>query len=81
MLTGKKLPDYDTLARHLVYIATGQSLDKIRKQRNKNDFFYEINDRMFYLIYEPKLPFLRSTDSALNSDRADRISKQSENKK
>ena len=36
---------------------------------------------MFYLIYEPKLDFLRSTGSALNSIRAERIAKQAKTKK
>ena len=81
MLTGKNLPDYDTLARHVFYTATGQSPTKIRKQRGKDGFFYETNDRLFYLIYEPNLAFLRSTDSALNSDRTERIANQTRTKK
>ena len=81
MLTGENLPDYETLARHLVYTATGQAPDKIRKTKDKDDFFYETSDRLFYLIYEPDLAFLRSADSALNSDRAERIAKQAKKKK
>ena len=80
MLTGENLPDYETLAHHLVYTATGQAPDKIRNTRDKDGFFYEINDRLFYLIYEPNLAFLRSTDSALNSERAERIAKQAKKK-
>ena len=75
MLTGKNLPDYDTLARHVFYTATGQSPAKIRKQRGQDGLFYETGDRLFYLIYQPSLAFLRSTDSALNSDRTERIAK------
>ena len=81
MLTGKHLPDYETFARHLVYIATGKSPDKIRKARGKDGFFFEMPDRLFYLIYEPKLTFLRSAESALNGDRAERIAKQAKTKK
>ena len=81
MLTGKHLPDYETFARHLVYVATGKSPDKIRKARGKDGFFFETPDRLFYLIYEPKLTFLRSVDSALNGDRAERIAKQAKTKK
>ena len=80
MLTGENLPDYGTLARHLVYTATGQAPDKIRKANDKDGFFYETSDRLFYLIYEPDLAFLRSADSALNSDRAERITKQAKKK-
>ena len=81
MLAGENLPDYESLARHLVYTATGQAPDKIRKTKDKDGFFYETSDRLFYLIYEPDLAFLRSADSALNSDRADRIAKQVKKKK
>ena len=79
MLTGENLPDYETLAHHLVYTATGQAPDKIRT--TKDGFFHEAGDRLFYLIYEPDLTFLRSADSALNSDRAERIAKQVKKKK
>ena len=76
MLTGENLPDYDTLARHLVYTATGRAPDKIRKARGKDGLFHETDDQLFYLIYEPNLAFLRSADSALNGARAERIAKQ-----
>lgn len=71
----------ETLARHLVYTATGQAPDKIRNTKDKDGFYYETSDRLFYLIYEPDLTFLRSADSALNSDRAERIAKQARKKK
>ena len=80
MLTGENLPDYDTLARHLVYTATGHAPDKIRKAQSKDGLFHETDDRLFYLIYEPELAFLRSADSALNGDRAERIAKQAKTK-
>lgn len=80
MLTGEHLPDYETLARHLVYTATGQAPDKIRNTKDKDGFFYETSDRLFYLIYEPDLAFLRSADSTLKSDRAERIAKQAKKK-
>lgn len=80
MLTGKKLPNYETLARHLFLTTTGKSPDKIRKT-GKDGFFCETEDRMFYLIYEPKLEFLQSSESALNGERAERISKQTKKKK
>ncbi len=59
MLIGKKLPDYDTLARHIFWTATGQSPKRInpKTRRGKDGFFCETKDRMFYLIYEPTLPF------------------------
>ena len=80
MLTGENLPDYDTLARHLVYTATGQAPDNIRKARSKDGLFHETDARLFYLIYQPDLAFLRSAESALNGDRAERIAKQAQRK-
>ena len=81
MLTGKNFPDYETLARHIYWTATGQSADKIRKAKGKDGLFHETKDRMYYLIYESKLDFLRSSGSALNSERAERIAKQAKTKK
>ena len=80
MLTGEHLPDYDTLARHLVYTATGQAPATIRKARSKDGLFHETDDRLFYLIYQPDLAFLRSAESALNGDRAERIARQAKTK-
>ncbi len=80
MLTGKNFPDYETLARHIYWTATGQSADKIRKAKGKDGLFHETKDRMYYLIYEPKLAFLRSSESALNSERAERIAKEAKKK-
>ena len=80
MLTGENLPDYDTLARHLVYTATGHAPDNIHKARSKDGLFHETDDRLFYLIYQPDLAFLRSAESALNGDRAERIAKQAKTK-
>ena len=75
MLKGKELPDFETLARHLFWTATGQSIETIRKARGNDGFFYETNSQLFYLVYEPNLDFLRSSSSALNDERANRISK------
>ena len=75
MLAGKALPSYETLARMIVYTATGgKAPEKIRKsQAGPEGFFYESRNRLFYLIYKPDLAFLRSPDSALNGDIMDRI--------
>ena len=73
MLTGENLPDYETLARHLVWLNTGDSPKTISKR--KDGLFYETNSRLYHLIYKPDLEFLRSADSALDGDRADRIAK------
>lgn len=81
MFTGRKLPDYETLARRVFWTATGQSPDTIRKARGEDGLFHETKDRLFYLIYEPETAFLRSNDSALDSKRAGRIAKQAKAKK
>ncbi len=81
MLSGENLPDWDTLAHHLIYTATGQSPNKIRKTKSQDGFFHETEDRLYYLVYEPTLEFLRSNKSAVDGDRAERISKQARSKK
>ena len=81
MLTGETLPDYDTLARYLVYTATGRAPETIRKSRGTDGCFHETDDRLFYLIYEAGLAFLRSAESALNGHRAERIAKQAKAKR
>ena len=50
---------YETLARHLGYTATGHVPHNIRKARGRDGLFYETDDRLFYLVYEPSLDFLR----------------------
>ena len=81
MLTGETLPDYNTLARHLVYNALGHAPVQLRKVPGKDGLFHETDDRLFYLVYKPDLSFLRGADSALNGARAERIAKQAKQKK
>lgn len=78
LLAGRKLPSYETLARHVFWTATGRSADKINTKtvRGKDGLFYEDKDSLYYLVYEPTAAFLRGVASALNSDRAERIAKQ-----
>lgn len=49
-------------------------------QKGTDGCCYETDDRLFYRICELDLAFLRSADSALNGDRAERIAKQAEGK-
>lgn len=74
MLAGENLPDYDTLANHLLFNATGQSAN-IRKTPTKDGLFFENDNHLYYLIYKPDLRFLRDNASALDGVRAKRISK------
>ena len=74
MLTGETLPTYEDLAHYIAYTATGSALNAIRKQQDY--CFGETNTLRFYLIYEPRLEFLESNQSALNGEtcRSDRQS-------
>ena len=74
MLTGEKLPTYETLASYIVATATGKALPEIVKQPDYS--FGEIEDIRFYLIYEPTLDFLEGTESALDASRAEQIAEE-----
>jgi len=78
MLRGKNLPDYDVLARHVAYTATGATMDKIRP--GKDHYFGETPDYRLHMIYRPDLKFLRSKESALTELVAERIGKAARNK-
>lgn len=73
LITGKSIPDYDSLARHVAYTATGVTLEKIKS--GKDYLFGETGDYCLYMIYRPDLKFLRSAESALTLDMAERIGK------
>ena len=73
MLTGEILPTYETLADYIAYTATGSALTSIA---NREDYYFgETKDIRFYLIYEPTLEFLESSESALNGARTEQIAK------
>ena len=69
----KKLPDYDTLARYVAHVATGVTLENIR--RGKDGFFGEGGEFRLHMIYEPDEDFLISDKAALKRDMAERIGK------
>jgi len=79
MLRGKNLPDYDILARHVVYTATGATMDKIKS--GKDYYFGETPDYHMHMIYRPDLKFLCSKESALTESVAERIGKAARSKK
>lgn len=78
LITGKSIPDYDALARHVAYTATGVTLEKIKS--GKDYLFGETGDYCLYMIYRPDLTFLRSAESALTLDLAERIGKTAQQK-
>lgn len=75
MLAGEQLPDYHTLASHLLYMATVTSTSKRLKPKNKDGLFYSVGGTDYYLLYEPDLEYLRSTEAVLDGERARRIHK------
>ena len=74
MLTGEKLPTYETLASYIVATATGKALPEIVKQPDYS--FGEIEGIRFYLIYEPTTEFLEGTESALDASCAEQIAEE-----
>lgn len=74
MLTGKKLPTYESLASYIVATAMGTALPEIVK--HPDYFFGEIEGIRFYLIYEPTTEFLEGTESALDASRAEQIAEE-----
>ena len=73
MLTGG-LPDYSTLAAHLLYTATGVSANKKLRQKNKDGLFHSTGDKDYYLLYKPDLKYMRSDKAMLDEKRAGSIS-------
>ncbi len=73
MLTGESLPDYETLAAHIFWTATGETLHSFKP---REDWFIGESTRFrVYLVYKPDPAFLKSNDSALTGDLADKIAK------
>ncbi len=73
LLTGKGLPGFDALARYVFYTATGQSLAKVAKH-SADGFIGETDLFRIHLFYQPDPEWLRSNESALNSERVTAIS-------
>ncbi len=78
LITGKTIPDYDALARHVTYTATGVTLEKIKA--GKDYCFGETEEYRLHMIYRPDMDFLRSAESALTLDLAERIGKAAQQK-
>ena len=73
LLTGKSLPSYESLARYLLYTASGVSAEGALAKQSGDGLFYEGEDADYYLLYEPDIKYLRSNGAMLNMDRARRI--------
>ena len=79
MLKGK-LPDYRQLAEYVFYTATGKNLENPPKE-NPSWFIGETEFYRLHLVYKPDVQFLRSKESALRLDLAEKIKEQNIKKK
>lgn len=72
ILTDEPLPDYETVANYIAFVATGKR--EFTPIKKRNDYcFGETENILFYLIYEPELVFMQSRESALNYELARKI--------
>jgi len=74
ILTGESMPDYETLARHVFWLATGQTLPSKATQR-KDWFIGETATMRLYLIYQPDIEFLGSKEAALTFEMGEAMKK------
>lgn len=74
LLTGDSMPSWDTLARHVFWLATGKTLNTAPKQ-TKSGLVGKNKGDCIYLLYEPNLPFMQSNKAALIGDVADALGK------
>jgi adenine-specific DNA-methyltransferase len=77
---GKGAPEWEQVARYVVYTATGQTLASIPKKPDKSWFVGEAGGYRIHLIYKPELAFMRSNKAALDMPTAECIKKKAEGK-
>lgn len=75
MLTDDEaLPPFASLAAWLLHTATGVSAETAQlRAMDEDGHFYSDDRRDYYLLYEPRVEWLRSDDAVLNEERAYRI--------
>ena len=69
ILSGESMPSWKTLARHVFYLATGET-PKHTPKENKKGFVGKAGNMRIYLLYKDDLAFMRSNACVLNVDRA-----------
>ncbi|MCY3687430.1 MAG: site-specific DNA-methyltransferase [Gammaproteobacteria bacterium] len=74
LLTGESLPDYASIGAWLFHTATGEPLAQ-ENIREENCYLGESAAFHVWLIYRPILKFLKSRESALTLDFAEKIAK------
>jgi adenine-specific DNA-methyltransferase len=73
LLTGESLPDYEAIGAWLFHTATGEAFDPAGVDES-SWFLGESSGYCVWLVYKPDLTFLKSRDSALTLNLAERIS-------
>jgi adenine-specific DNA-methyltransferase len=74
ILTGETLPDYLSVGAWLFHTATGEAFDAA-KAKAKNWYLGESAAYHVWLVYRPDLDFLKSANSALTLELAEKIAK------
>ena len=82
LLSGDSMPAFDQLAAYLICCATGAPV-KLSDLMTPDDaefdrdtsFVYETDRQRFHLFYRPEKEWLSSNEGALNSERAEQISR------
>ena len=73
MLEGTSLPDYSTLASHLLYVATGTAPTRSLAPRLRVPF-WSGDGTDYYLLYKPDVKYLRGAGSTLTARQSRAIS-------
>ena len=74
MLNGKALPSYESLAAHLLHIASGVSVGTDALEPKNGDGLFHSADKIdYYMLYKPDLEYLQSNEAMLNLELAKRI--------
>ncbi len=75
ILTGESLPSYEAIGAWLYHTATGEALEPSSIKADEY-FLGESSGYYVWLIYQPSLDFLKSRESALTLNFAEKISQQ-----
>ena len=69
ILSGESLPTWEGLGKILFHMATNKVIDT-KKMRKRDFYLGESDDQHVWLIYKPKLEWLKSPEAALTLSRA-----------
>ena len=71
ILSGESMPSWDSLARHVFWLASGETLSKAPRENKLGFVGKSGKGENIYLIYKPDLAFMQSDKAMLTGDRAD----------